>query len=165
METSAALLSVENIDKSYGTLVLFENLSFGINQGQKMALIAKNGTGKTSLLEIIAGADQPDAGQVVKRNDVKVGYLPQEPNLDPQLTVEESIFAADNETLQVINRYEKALNNPEDTEAYQKAFDQMEALQAWDFETTYKQILSKLKLDDLSQKVSDLLEDNVKDWL
>ncbi|MGO3690477.1 MAG: ABC-F family ATP-binding cassette domain-containing protein [Psychroflexus halocasei] len=156
METSAALLSVENIDKSYGTLVLFENLSFGINQGQKMALIAKNGTGKTSLLEIIAGADQPDAGQVVKRNDVKVGYLPQEPNLDPQLTVEESIFAADNETLQVINRYEKALNNPEDTEAYQKAFDQMEALQAWDFETTYKQILSKLKLDDLSQKVSDL---------
>lgn len=156
VETSAALLSVENIDKSYGTLVLFENLSFGINQGQKMALIAKNGTGKTSLLEIIAGADQPDAGQVVKRNDVKVGYLPQEPNLDPQLTVEESIFAADNETLQVINRYEKALNNPEDTEAYQKAFDQMEALQAWDFETTYKQILSKLKLDDLSQKVSDL---------
>ncbi|MGO2102163.1 MULTISPECIES: ABC-F family ATP-binding cassette domain-containing protein [Psychroflexus] len=156
METSAALLSVENIDKSYGTLVLFENLSFGINQGQKMALIAKNGTGKTSLLEIIAGADQPDAGQVVKRNDVKVGYLPQEPNLDPQLTVEESIFAADNETLQVINRYEKALNNPEDTEVYQKAFDQMEALQAWDFETTYKQILSKLKLDDLSQKVSDL---------
>lgn len=156
METSAALLSVENIDKSYGTLVLFENLSFGINQGQKMALIAKNGTGKTSLLEIIAGADQPDAGQVVKRNDVKVGYLPQEPNLDPQLTIEESIFAADNETLQVINRYEKALNNPEDTEAYQKAFDQMEALQAWDFETTYKQILSKLKLDDLSQKVGDL---------
>lgn len=156
VETSAALLSVENIDKSYGTLVLFENLSFGINQGQKMALIAKNGTGKTSLLEIIAGADQPDAGQVVKRNDVKVGYLPQEPNLDPQLTVEESIFAADNETLQVINRYEKALNNPEDTEVYQKAFDQMEALQAWDFETTYKQILSKLKLDDLSQKVSDL---------
>lgn len=156
METSAALLSVENIDKSYGTLVLFENLSFGINQGQKMALIAKNGTGKTSLLEIIAGTDQPDAGQVVKRNDVKVGYLPQEPNLNPQLTIEESIFAADNETLQVINRYEKALNNPEDTEAYQKAFDQMEALQAWDFETTYKQILSKLKLDNLSQKVGDL---------
>ncbi|MDN6279514.1 MAG: ATP-binding cassette domain-containing protein [Psychroflexus sp.] len=156
METSAALLSVENIDKSYGTLELFENLSFGINQGQKMALIAKNGTGKTSLLEIIARADQPDAGQVVTRNDVKIGYLAQEPNLDLKLTVEESIFAADNETLQVINSYEKALNNPEDTDAYQRAFDQMEALQAWDFETTYKQVLSKLKLDDLTQQVGDL---------
>ena len=156
METPSALLSVEQISKSYGTLVLFDNLSFGINQGQKMALIAKNGSGKTSLLNIIAGFDEPDSGQVVKRKDLKLGYLSQEPQLDQTLTVEQSIFAAENPTLKAIDAYNKALKNPDNAEAMQKAFDKMEALQAWDFETDYKQILSKLKLDNLDQKISDL---------
>src|SRR5699024_3607606 len=83
-------------------------------------------------------------------------FLPQEPDLDPNFTVEETIFATDNQTLRAIEKYEKALGNPEDTEAYQKAFEKMEALQAWDFETEYKQILSKLRLDNLKQKVGNL---------
>jgi ATP-binding cassette subfamily F protein uup len=149
-------LSVEEVSKSFGTLVLFENLSFGISQGQKIALIAKNGTGKTTLLDIVSGKEAPDNGQVVYRKGVKVGFLPQEPDLEPTLTIEETILSSDNEVLGVINAYEKALQNPDDAESYQKAFDQMEAKQAWDFETTYKQILSKLKLDDLSKKVGDL---------
>jgi len=135
---------------------LFSDLSFGINKGQKIGLIAKNGTGKTSLLNILAGKDAPDAGEVNFRNDLRIDFLPQEPDLDPNFTVEETIFATDNQTLRAIEKYEKALGNPEDTEAYQKAFEKMEALQAWDFETEYKQILSKLRLDNLKQKVGNL---------
>jgi len=149
-------LSVENVSKSYGTLVLFDDLSFGISQGQKIALIAKNGTGKTTLLDIVSGKEPADSGQVVYRKGVKVGFLPQEPDLEPSLTIEETILSSDNEILSIINAYEKALQNPDDAEAYQTAFDQMEAKQAWDFETTYRQILSKLKLEDLSKKVGDL---------
>ncbi len=149
-------LSVENISKSYGELVLFENLSFGINEGQKIGFVAKNGTGKTSILNIIAGLDVPDTGNVVYRKNIVVTYLPQEPNLDKNLTIEQTVFDSDNEILKVIERYENALKNPDDAEAYQKAFEGMEAHQAWDFETLYKQVLSKLKLDDLSKKVSEL---------
>ncbi len=149
-------LSVENIAKSYGELVLFKDISFGINEGQKIGFVAKNGTGKTSILKILSGEDTPDTGNVIYRKDIVVAFLPQEPNLDSTLTVEETIFAADNEILKIIARYEKALTNLDDTEAYQKAFEAMDAAQAWDFETLYKQILSKLKLENLEQKVSTL---------
>ena len=149
-------LSVENVAKAYGERELFSNISFGINEGQKVGFVAKNGTGKTSLLNILSGADSPDEGNVVFRKDITTAFLPQEPNLDPKLTVEQTIFASDNEILKVIERYEKALENPDDSEAYQKAFEQMEAHQAWDFETTYKQILFKLKLEDLHAQVSSL---------
>lgn len=148
--------SIENIAKSYGELELFSNLSFGINQGQKIALVAKNGTGKTSLLNILAGLDTPDSGEVNFRNNLKVAFLSQEPVLHPEFTIEQVIFDSDNETLKIIEAYEKALLNPHDTEAYQKAFDKMEVAQAWDFETEYKQILSKLKLDDLTKQVKHL---------
>jgi ATP-binding cassette subfamily F protein uup len=149
-------LSVENIAKSFGERTLFENLSFGINKDQKIAFVAKNGTGKTSILKIITGEDQPDAGQVVMRKEIKMAFLSQEPNLQPELTIEESIFASDSEILKVIEQYEKALENPENAEAYQKAFEKMELFNAWDFETQYKQILFKLKLDDLKLKVKSL---------
>ncbi|MHA6279830.1 ABC-F family ATP-binding cassette domain-containing protein [Salinimicrobium sp. CAU 1759] len=149
-------LSVENVAKAYGERELFSNLSFGINEGDKVGFVAKNGTGKTSLLHILSGADTPDAGNVVYRKDITVAFLPQEPNLDPKLTVEQTIFASDNEILKVIERYERALENPEDADAYQKAFEQMDAHQAWDFETTYKQILFKLKLEDLHAMVGSL---------
>ncbi|MFK5983289.1 MAG: ABC-F family ATP-binding cassette domain-containing protein, partial [Flavobacteriaceae bacterium] len=149
-------LSVENISKSYGERILFKNISFGINEGQKIGFVAKNGTGKTSILNIVSGIDTPDTGNVVSRKGLKISYLSQEPNLNPDFTVEESINAADNFILKIIAEYEKALLNPEDTETFQKAFDAMEANQAWDFETVYKQILSKLKLDDLHQKVSTM---------
>lgn len=149
-------LSVENISKSFGERTLFENISFGINKDQKIAFVAKNGTGKTSILKIITGEDTPDSGQVVIRKEIKMAFLSQEPNLDPELTIEESIFASDNDTLKVIEQYEKALENPEDEEAYQKAFERMDANNAWDFETQYKQILFKLKLEDLKLKVKSL---------
>ena len=149
-------LSVENISKSFGERVLFENLSFGINKDQKIAFVAKNGTGKTSILKIITGEDTPDSGQIVMRKEIKMAFLSQEPSLQQELTIEESIFASDNEILKVIEQYEKALENPEDEEAYQKAFDRMDLYNAWDFETQYKQILFKLKLEDLKLKVKNL---------
>ena len=148
--------SIENISKSFGERIIFKDLSFGINEGQKIGLIAKNGTGKTSLLKILSGEDQPDEGEVNYRKSIKTAFLPQEPNLNPNLSIEETIFASDNEVLKIINQYEKALKNPEDTESMQKAFDLMEAKQAWDFETTYKQILFQLKLDDLEKQVKYL---------
>jgi ATP-binding cassette subfamily F protein uup len=149
-------LSVENISKSYGERVLFKDISFGINKDQKIAFIAKNGSGKTTIMNIINGFDEPDTGQVVIRKGIKMAFLSQNFNLQDELTIEESIFASDNEVLQVIRNYEKALENPEDEEKYQKAFDDMDRYTAWDFETQYKQILSKLKLDDLKLKVKKL---------
>ncbi|MDP2540033.1 ABC transporter [Tenacibaculum discolor] len=149
-------LSVENIAKSYGEKVLFEDISFGINKDQKIAFVAKNGSGKTSILNIIAGKDTPDEGQVISRKGINIAYLAQDDDLDPDLTIEETIFSTENTILPIIQQYEKALQNPDDTESYQKAFELMEQHNAWDFETQYKQILSKLKLDDLSQKVGKL---------
>ncbi|PIF00215.1 MAG: ABC transporter [Maribacter sp.] len=147
------LLSVENIAKSYGELVLFEDLSFGVNKDQKIALIAKNGDGKTSILNILSGKDVPDIGLVNYRKGVRVSFLEQEPELNPDLTVEETIFASDNEILKIILAYEKALEDPGDEEAYQEAFEGMDRHDAWDFETQYKQILFKLKLEDMHAKV------------
>lgn len=149
-------LSVENISKAFGERVLFENVSFGINKDQKIAFVAKNGSGKTQILNIITGKDSPDSGQVITRKDIKVAFLSQEPELQAELTIEESIFASDNEILKVIERYEKAVENPEDEKTFQSAFDQMDLYNAWDFETQYKQILYKLKLEDLKLKVKNL---------
>ena len=149
-------LSVENISKSYGDRTLFNNISFGINKDQKVAFIAKNGTGKTSILNIIAGKDTSDTGQVVQRKGIHIAYLSQEQLFDATLTIQETIFATENKILPIVRQYEEALENPEDSENYQKAFDLMDQYNAWDFETQYKLILSKLKLDDLDQKVSTL---------
>ena len=150
------LLAVENISKAYGEHVLFKNISFGVNKDQKIAFIAKNGTGKTSILNMLSGKDTPDTGQISYRKGIRVSFLEQEPEMDPNLTVEETIFASDNEVLQVIKNYEHALENPEDADAYQSAFEGMERFDAWDFETQYKQILFKLKLEELNVKVGKL---------
>lgn len=150
------LLSVENISKAFGERVILENISFGINKDQKIAFIAKNGTGKTTLLNIMAGKDLPDSGQVVFRKGIHIGFLSQNPYFDEELTVEETIFAADNPILRLIQAYEHALEHPENEVVYQKAFEQMELHNAWDFETQYKQILFRLKLDNLSLKVKNL---------
>ncbi|MDC1033969.1 ABC-F family ATP-binding cassette domain-containing protein [Flavobacteriaceae bacterium] len=156
------LLSVEDISKSYGEKVLFKSISFGINKGQKIALIAKNGTGKTSILDIIVGKDKPDDGNVIFRKGIQTAYLPQEPNLDPKLTVEETILKADNPTLKIIANYDKSLENLDDQEAYQKAFEAMDQSQAWDYEKQYKKILFKLKLNDLDAKVESLSGGQIK---
>ena len=150
------LLSVEGISKVYGELVIFKTLSFGISKGQKIALIAKNGTGKTTILKILAMQDTPDKGEVVFRSGTKVSFLPQEPELNDKSTLEEIIWASENDTIRVIADYEKALKNQGDTKAYEKAFDAMDQNEGWDFETQYRQLLSKLKLEDLKLKVSSL---------
>lgn len=149
-------LTVENISKSYGERVLFDDISFGINKDQKIAFVAKNGSGKTSILNIIAGLDTSDTGQVVSRKGISIAYLAQNMDLDLALTIEETIFATDNTVLNVVKQYEAALENPENADAFQTAFDLMEQYNAWDFETQYRQILSKLKLDDLTLKVGAL---------
>ena len=119
-------LSVENISKSYGERILFEEISFGINKDQKIAFVAKNGSGKTSILNIIAGLDMPDNGQVISRKGIQISYLAQNDTLDPKRTIKEVVFSSENKTLQVISQYNKALEEPENTDAYQKAFELME---------------------------------------
>jgi len=150
------LVSVENIAKSYGELILFEDLSFGINKHQKIALVARNGEGKTSILNILAGKDAPNSGTVNSRKGIRISFLEQEPILNPELTVEQTVLESENEILKVIAAYEAALEHPENEKAYQKAFESMERNNAWDFETQYLQILSKLKLNNLKTKVGSL---------
>ena len=149
-------LTVENISKSYGELELFSNLSFSIHKDDKIAFVAKNGSGKTSILNILSGADTPDDGQVVMRNGLRMSFLSQSPQFDDNLSINDTIFNSDSPQLKIIENYETALQNPENAEAYQKAFEQMDLHNAWEFELQFKQILSQLKLDDLDQKISTM---------
>ena len=149
-------LNVENISKSYGEVTLFKGITFSIHKGQKIAFIAKNGTGKTSILKIISGEDSSDSGNITYRKNIAVSFLSQDPKFDDSLTIEQSVFNSENPILKVIANYEKAILKSEDEENYQKAFEDMELFQAWDFETQYKQILFKLKLDKINQKVGEL---------
>jgi len=149
-------LSVQNISKSFGDKLLFEDVSFGISKDQKIAFIAKNGTGKTTLLNIIAGKETADTGEITFRKGLNVVYVEQKDHLNPDFTIEEAVFSADNPMLKVVQAYEEALKNMDDAKAYEKAFNAMEQEQAWDFDTHYKQILSKLKFDDHSLKINTL---------
>ncbi|WP_033956848.1 ABC-F family ATP-binding cassette domain-containing protein [Psychroserpens jangbogonensis] len=155
-------ITVENISKSYGELELFSDLSFSIHKDDKTAFIAKNGSGKTSILNILSGDDSPDSGQVVMRNGLRISFLSQSPQFNDKLTINDTIFNSDSPQLKIIENYEKALLNPEDTEAYQKAFEQMDIHNAWEFELQFKQILSQLKLDDLNQKISTMSGGQIK---
>lgn len=149
-------LSVENLSKSFGERVLFENISFGIDKGQKVAFIAKNGTGKSTLLKILAGEAGYDSGNVVFRNGIKTGILQQSPNYNDELTISQTIFKTSSEQIDAILEYEKAIANPDDNERMQKAFEQMDALDAWDYEVRIKQILGQLQIHDLEQKIGEL---------
>ena len=149
-------LSVENISKSFGVRTLFEDISFGINQGKKIAFIAKNGTGKTSLIKILTGSDTPDTGQVVYRKGLKFGFLEQEPVLDPEATVEEVIYSADNPIIKTIMHYEKVISDPDMADQMQDAIDAMERDNAWDFEVFMQQTVSKLKIDTLKLPIKKL---------
>ena len=155
-------LTVENISKSYGELDLFSNLSFSIHKDDKIAFVAKNGSGKTSILNILSGADSPDSGQIVKRNGLRISFLSQSPQFDTNQTINDTIFSSDSPQLQIIEKYENALLNPNDTEAYQKAFEQMDIHNAWEFELQFKQILSQLKLNDLQQQIENLSGGQIK---
>ncbi len=150
-----SFLQVENLSKRFGEQLLFENLSFGIGKNQKVALIAKNGMGKSTLLQIIAGKDSPESGSVIFRNDITIGYLEQTPDLNPENTIFEEVFSSDSPTLKVIKEYEKAIADNNIT-ALEALIPQMESLSAWDYENTVKQILSKLKIDTYDKSVKHL---------
>lgn len=148
-------MQVESLTKSFGERTLFENITFGISEGQRIGLIAANGAGKTTLLNIIAGRIDYDSGEVVFRRDLAVGYLEQDPQFPSGLTVLEACFHGQNEAVQTIARYEQALAH-NDTSALDGLLAKMEALGAWDFEQRAKQILTRLNITDLEQRVETL---------
>ena len=151
----ASCLQVENLTKSYGEQVLFENISFTIEEGRRVALVAKNGTGKTTLLNIIAGKESHDAGSVVPRRGLRIAYLEQSPAYPAGMTVLEACFHAANPALKAIAEYERAIGNASG-EGLQEAMARMDALEAWDYEQRAKRILSRLRIRDFGQKVETL---------
>ena len=151
----ASCLQVENLTKSYGEQVLFENISFTIEEGRRVALVAKNGTGKTTLLNIIAGKESHDAGSVVPRRGLRIAYLEQSPAYPAGMTVLEACFHAANPALKAIAEYERAIGDASG-EGLQEAMARMDALEAWDYEQRAKRILSRLRIRDFGQKVETL---------
>ncbi|MCB0762181.1 MAG: ABC-F family ATP-binding cassette domain-containing protein [Flavobacteriales bacterium] len=149
-------LSVENLSKSFGERILFQNLSFGISKGQKIALVARNGTGKSTLFNVLAGTDTADEGSVVFNNDVRLSMLAQHHGLDEELNVLENLFAGNNDMLTAIRQYEAALASHASPEVFQKACDAMDHAGAWDYEARSKEILGKLGIHDLEQSVNTL---------
>jgi ATP-binding cassette subfamily F protein uup len=155
-------LSVENISKSFGERVLFEGLNFGLNYGDKVALIANNGSGKTSMLKIIAAKDVPGTGKVTVRNGIRIGYLEQEPIFNEKYTINELLYNSNAEVVKIIREYESALEmqtndyNDITAERFEKASINMEKANAWNFDNELKQILSKFKIVNLDAKVKML---------
>lgn len=151
----AVNLQVDGLTKSFGDLVLFENISFGVSEGERIGLIAKNGTGKTTLLNILAGKEDYDSGNVVFRRDLRVGYLPQDPQYPGELTVLEACFQSENETVKAIADYERIMAS-DDHNGLDEVLHRMDSLKAWDYEQRAKQILSQLKIRNFDQKISQL---------
>lgn len=160
-------LTVENLSKTYGEKLLFHDITFGLEKGQKSALIAKNGTGKSTLLNIIAGLEQPDAGQVVVRKDITVSYLPQMDDFADEVSVLDAIFDSQTPEIQVIREYEICLAlmnqanatgevSPELEQRMHRAIEEVERLHAWDFESKVKEILSRFGIDDVFKPVGTL---------
>ena len=148
-------LNIDKLTKSFGDLVLFEDISFGIEQGQKIGLIAKNGSGKTTLLNIIAGKEDYDSGSVVFRNDLRVGYLEQTPTYPEEMTVLQACFYSQNETVRLIAEYEEAMEQG-DERRLEDLLVRMDALKAWDYEQRAKQILGQLKIHHFEQRIGEL---------
>lgn len=150
-----SFLQVDSLSKRFGEHLLFENITFSIAQNQKVALIAKNGMGKSTLLRIIFGQETPDTGTVIFRNDVSLGFLEQDPELNPENYVFEEVFNTENPTLKLIKAYEQAVKD-NDTSILEELIPQMDALQAWDYDSQIKQILSELKVDKYTQRIKEL---------
>ncbi|MDX1639697.1 MAG: ABC-F family ATP-binding cassette domain-containing protein, partial [Balneolaceae bacterium] len=155
-------LTTENLSKHYADKILFEGLSFGITKGDKTALIAENGTGKSTLLKILAGRETPDDGKVMIQNDISIGYLEQEPDLDEDKTIRSYIAENDNEMVRLIDEYHRAAEaqaedyNPETEKAFEQAAAVMESAGAWDYEQQMEQILGKLNIHDLDRPIDTL---------
>lgn len=148
-------LSVEEITKSYGERVLFEELTFGIDQGQKAAIVAKNGTGKTTLLRCLLGKETVGDGRIVFRKDLRIAFMQQSDELDPTHTIFEEVFSHDLPELQAVKAYNKAMRD-KDEEGIKKTFEAVTELDAWDIEVKINQILSVLKLENTDQLVGTL---------
>ncbi|MBQ7361520.1 MAG: ABC-F family ATP-binding cassette domain-containing protein [Bacteroidaceae bacterium] len=148
-------LQIEGLSKSFGALVLFENISFSVEERQRIGLIARNGKGKSTLLKIIAGGENYDSGSIVFRKDLRVGYLEQEPHFEPGLRVIDACLRRNGEVADAISRYERVAAGGDEHELH-AAIEEMERLSAWDYETKVKQVLSQLKINDFNQKVETL---------
>jgi ATP-binding cassette subfamily F protein uup len=148
-------LSVENLTKSFGDRVIFSDLTFGIDQGQKVAIVAKNGNGKTTLLRCLMELEHYDSGRVVYRNDIRVAFMQQSETLDESHTILEAVFSHDLPELQVVKRYNKALREGDEA-AVNACFEQLTELNAWDIEVKVEQILSVLKLDNTDLLIGSL---------
>ncbi len=149
------LLSADAVAKTFGDRWLFKNLTVGLSKGEKVALVGRNGSGKTSLLDVLAGVHPPDEGTVSLRRGTTLGYLPQQPVLDDALTVMDTLFAGDTPVLRAVKAYEQALVSHDD-EKLSAALEQMETQQAWDYEAKVKQILGKLGVDSFDRPVGQL---------
>lgn len=145
----AILLQVEELTKSYGDRMLFDGVTFGINEGDKVGIVAKNGTGKSTMLRILAGDESPDSGNITWRSNVRIGYLPQKPEFDPTLTVAEAAISSNDTIATAVRAY---LENPTSTEA----IHQMDSLHAWDYEDRLRQLLGQLGIHDLQAKIGKL---------
>ncbi len=148
-------LQVENLSKYWGELALFDGISFSVTEGQKVAMIAKNGAGKSTLMDIIAGIETPDTGKSTLSNHISIGYLRQNPDLNPEDTVLEAAFNSSGELIQAVKNYEKALEN-HDPRLLDSAIERMNVLNAWDFELRIKQILTQLKITNVNQQIKYL---------
>lgn len=148
-------LSVEEITKSFGDRVIFENLTFGIDQGQKTAIVAKNGHGKTTLLRCLIGQDTVDDGRVVFRKGLRVAFMEQGDQLTPSHTILEEVFSHDLPELKAVKEYNKAMEM-NDEELIKSSFEAITELNAWDIEVKVRQILSMLKLDNTNQVIDTL---------
>lgn len=161
-------LRADNLTSRYGEKVLFEDVSFLINEGDRIGLIGTNGSGKTSLLNVIAGQTGADAGQITKPGDYTIGYLMQQPSFDPDLSITDAVFAGSQRVFQTIRSYEAALteytNHPEDAAAdrFAKLQASMDQEDAWDADSRIKTILTQLKITDMDQKMGELSGGQVK---
>ena len=158
---ASALLQVENLSKSYGYDLLFGDISFGIDEGDKVGLIAKNGMGKTTLLNLLAGVESPDSGTIIYRNDLRIGYLPQIPSFEGAKTVIEVCLEGDDPSSRAVRAYEHAVVSG-DNDAMTRAIEAMDNSHAWDYEELFKQILTQLKIDDIHQPVKELSGGQIK---
>ena len=148
-------LSVENLTKSFGDRMLFSDITFGIDQGQKVAIVAKNGSGKTTLLRCLMDKEQFDSGRIVYRNDIRVAFMEQSENMDDEMTIMEAVFDHDLPEIQAVKKYNLAMKNQDD-ELLNECFQELTDLNAWDIEVKVAQILSVLKLNDTDVKVGSL---------
>lgn len=148
-------LQVENLTKSFGDNLLFENISFGISDNQRVALIAKNGSGKTTLLNIISGKEDYDSGQISFRRDLRVGYLEQAPDFPKNLSVIDACLRSDNEVVRTVADYERCMMSGDHSQL-DEIINRMDTYKAWDYETRIKQILGKLKILNFDQKIGEL---------